>query len=279
MNNIEGNIFAIPSKGGFRAESEILLKQAGLNFRIQERELSCDMALSEVGDIRLGLIRPKDIVQMVAEREIPLGITSMDALEEFRLTKGRKSWDDVKVLLPLGIGLCRLVLAAPEERGFMTEEEMNDAAESGKFIKPRRGALEQFRGLTIATSYPNLTRRYFGEMEASLNYGDTFGSEKSMDFKLKEFSGSVEAAPALGLADAVSDLVETGKTLGANKLKEIETILESQGILITNLFNNKGDIKLVDVIRDRLFEVLLQRDNQDALRRKAQFEAYLASWR
>ena len=74
------------------------------------------------------------------------------------------------------------------------------------------------RGLRVATAYPVSTRKLLGE--------------RGLDVELVPVSGSVEAAPRLGLADAIVDLVSTGSTLSANGLRLIGTLLASQAVLI-----------------------------------------------
>lgn len=61
-----------------------------------------------------------------------------------------------------------------------------------------------------------------------------FLKEKGIEAEIHEISGSVEIAPGIGLADAICDLVSSGSTLFMNGLKEVETILQSQAVLIKN---------------------------------------------
>lgn len=96
----------------------------------------------------------------------------------------------------IGFGRCRLVLAAPE--GF-------DPFGAGQ--------------LRIATRYPEVTRRWI--------------AERGIDARVIRLGGSVEVAPALGLADAVVDIVETGSTLLANGLVPVEVLMESYAAVAT----------------------------------------------
>ncbi len=106
----------------------------------------------------------------------------------------------VNVLRTLGFAQCRLSLAVPR-----------DTVYPGTSF---------FAGKTIATSYPVLVNRFL--------------KENQLDATVVEISGSVEVAPGIGLADAIADLVSSGSTLLHNGLKEVETILESQAVLIAN---------------------------------------------
>jgi len=286
--NIKENILAIPSKDGLRYESLNLMKSGiAINFEYMlgsegVRNLTSEADLLVVEGERIkdlerftvALLRPIDIVKMVAAGEIPVGIAGMDTVEEYRLSWRGGSWNEnrVQTLLPLGIGRCRLVLAAPQESGFKTAQEFQETGTGNSMGIP---VLEQFDGRTIATSYPRLTSRYFIDAYGSSGT-DMMTPPK---FELREFSGSVEAAPALGLADAIADLVETGGTIEANGLREIDTIFESQAVLITNTQNKKGDDPFVDNVRDAIFRVLLNRGNPDAIARQQSFEAMIASFR
>jgi ATP phosphoribosyltransferase len=100
----------------------------------------------------------------------------------------------------LGFGKCRLSLAVPKNAPLQSLSDCN--------------------GKKIATGYPNLL--------------SAFLRAKSISASIHEISGSVEIAPKIGLADAICDLVSSGSTLFTNELKEIETILYSEAILISN---------------------------------------------
>ncbi|REJ77302.1 MAG: ATP phosphoribosyltransferase [Acidobacteria bacterium] len=114
--------------------------------------------------------------------------------ENVVLEKGFK----VETALRLGFGRCRLSLAAPKQ-----------------FAYEGTGDLE---GLRIATSYPKILSGFL--------------ERHSIDAEIHTISGSVEIAPSIGLADIVCDLVSSGSTLFTNGLKEIETVLESEALLI-----------------------------------------------
>ncbi len=104
----------------------------------------------------------------------------------------------VEQLLELGFGRCTLAVAVPDG---------SDAA-----------TVDDLSGLRVATTYPVSTRRLL--------------AERGIDVELVTISGSVEAAPRLGLADAIVDLVSTGSTLRANGLRRLGDLLASQAVLI-----------------------------------------------
>ncbi|OYU55346.1 MAG: ATP phosphoribosyltransferase [Chitinophagaceae bacterium BSSC1] len=107
----------------------------------------------------------------------------------------------VKVGEKLGFGKCRLCIAIRK----------GEAYTGPQFLDNKR----------IATSYPVLVKQYL--------------NKNQVNGEIHEISGSVEIAPGIGLADAICDLVSSGSTLFMNGLKEVETILESQAVLIQNL--------------------------------------------
>lgn len=107
---------------------------------------------------------------------------------------------DVQVVEQLGFGSCRLSLAIPKDEQYT--------------------GLDYFNGKRIATSYPKILCKYF--------------SVKGIEVKIEELGGSVEIATGIGLADGIFDIVSTGSTLIMNGLKEVEAIVKSQAVLITN---------------------------------------------
>lgn len=100
----------------------------------------------------------------------------------------------------LGFGKCRLSLAIPKNGSLRTAADLE--------------------GKRIATSYPVILGSYL--------------AEKKISATIHEISGSVEIAPRIGLADAICDLVSSGSTLFTNELKEIEVLLQSEAVLISN---------------------------------------------
>ena len=105
---------------------------------------------------------------------------------------------DVEQAMPLGFGACRLSLAVP-----------NAADYTGP---------DYFRGRRVATSYPNILRGYF--------------ARQGIEAEIHTIEGSVEIAPAVGLSDAIFDIVSSGGTLVSNGLREVETVLRSEAALI-----------------------------------------------
>lgn len=122
------------------------------------------------------------------------------------------------IIEQLGFGKCRLSLAIPKNENF------NGPA--------------SLQGKKIATSYPFLLQQYLDKNKVTA--------------EIHEISGSVEIAPGIGLADAVADLVSSGSTLFMNGLKEVETILKSQSVLIRNVNLSEEKLALIEKLLFRV---------------------------
>ncbi|MDM1503737.1 ATP phosphoribosyltransferase [Myroides marinus] len=129
---------------------------------------------------------------------------------------------EVNVLEYLGFGSCRLSLAVSKEVDYQ--------------------GIEYFEGKKIATSYPFVLEKYLKEK----------GVKASIEF----ISGSVEIAPSIGLANGVCDIVSSGSTLMSNGLKEVEKVLDSQAILISNKALDKEKQLLLEKLLFRIKSVL-----------------------
>ncbi len=117
----------------------------------------------------------------------------------------------VNIVIKLDYGYCSLSVAVPKESEITT--------------------ISQLKNTRIATSYPISTANYF--------------KNKQVAVELITINGSVEIAPALGMADAVADLVSTGSTLALNDLRLLAKIYDSQAVLITRKANIPEEKKLL----------------------------------
>lgn len=132
---------------------------------------------------------------------------------------------DVEIVERLGFGGCRISLAIPKA------EEYDGP--------------QYFNGKRIATSYPRILKRYL--------------AENGIDAKIEIITGSVEIAPAAGIADAIFDIVSSGGTLVSNGLKEVEKVFWSEAVLIAGPGLTEEDRKYLDEIRFRLDSVKVSR--------------------
>lgn len=180
---------AVQSKGRLYDETMMLLAEVGIRLNRGKRIL----LLSAKGfPVEVLFLRDDDIPESVANGVADVGIVGENEYVE----KGAKAL----LLRRLGFSKCRLSLAIPKEEDY--------------------DGVEWFEGKTIATSYPEILRRFLAERQVEAN--------------IHVISGSVEIAPGIGLADAIFDIVSSGSTLVSNQLKEVEVVLPCEALLIAH---------------------------------------------
>ncbi|RFF30033.1 ATP phosphoribosyltransferase [Wenzhouxiangella sediminis] len=192
MNRIQ---IAIQKSGRLADKSLNLLERSGLHFARSKDKL---FWYGRNLPVDLLLVRDDDIPRLLVEGVCQLGIVGENVAEE-KLLEARQGRPEVRLdsLGKLDFGHCQLKLAVPE-------------ASNAKSIA-------DLAGKRLATSYPQLTRRFL--------------DENGVDADIVMLNGAVEIAPSLGTADAIVDLVSTGTTLRANHLKAIEPVMASQAAL------------------------------------------------
>lgn len=129
-----------------------------------------------------------------------------------------ESGKDIEIVEKLGFGRCRLSLAVRRE------ESYEDTT--------------WFEGKRIATTYPRIVASYL--------------KEKGVSASIEKINGSVEIAPSIGLADGICDIVSTGSTLLSNGLKEVETIMRSEAVLVKH---KALEPRKADLLDDLLFRI------------------------
>jgi len=218
---------AVQKTGRLTDHSIDLLERCGLKLTRSKDQLIC---YGENMPIDLLLVRDDDIPGLVGEDVCDLGICGLNVVEEKRLTReseGRET--SFKQVFELDFGHCRLALAAPD---------------SVEYEGP--SSLENTR---IATSYVGLLNQFL--------------SNSGINAEAVYFSGAVEIAPKLGRAEYICDLVSTGGTLKANGLREVETLLDSEAVVIqTQKPLGAEKQALVDKILQRLDGVLQVRESK-----------------
>jgi len=201
---------AIQKSGRLSEKSLDILKRCGLSFARSKDKL---FWYGRDFPVDILLVRDDDIPRMLLDGVCELGIVGENIAREVMLERNSES--QLNCLRKLGFGHCRLSIAVPE--------------------KMEISGLAGLQGLRIATSYPALTRDLL--------------AREGVTTSIVELSGSVEIAPGLGTADAISDLVSTGTTLRANHLRELEVLYESQAAL----YGRVNDISAEkQVLLDRL---------------------------
>lgn len=216
MNNSRVRL-AIQKSGRLSIDSQNLLKKCGIKINLQTSSL---IAFAENMPIDIMLVRDDDIPGLIMDGVVDLGIIGSNVLKEKCLTR-LLSGEPISysILQNLDFGMCRLSLSVP--------------------LDMKYSGISCLKNSRIATSYPNLLKKYF--------------DKKNIFFKPFVLNGSVEVAYNSGLADAICDLVSTGATLEANGLREVETIYNSRACLIAR------EEKYMDFKKKQFINKLLNR--------------------
>lgn len=186
-------ILAVP-KGRILAELGPLLGRAGIAPAADYVDEDSRRLRFETNHPGLDVVRvrPFDVATFVAHGAAHIGVCGADVLMEF-------DYDQIYAPLDLGIGRCRVSVAAP------AGEAMDAAALSR---------------VTVATKYPAIARRHY--------------ARRGIQAEVVHLNGAMELAPSLGLSRVIVDLVQTGSTLKANGLVETEVIAQVTSRLIVN---------------------------------------------
>ncbi len=209
-------VLALPN-GRILAEVLPMLARAGIVPEPAFADPGARQLRFATSDAAIDIVRTRafDVATYVAFGAAHVGVAGSDVLMEF-------DYDEIYAPLDLGIGRCRVAVAAP-------------ADEVGR-DDPRR-----WSHVVVATKYPNIARRYF--------------AARGVQAECIRLSGAIELAPALGLCTRIVDLVSTGATLKANGLVEIERIADITSRLIVNRAALKTRHREIAPWIDRLAEV------------------------
>ena len=188
-------ILAVP-KGRILEQLMPIFKTVGLQLEAAFFDVSDRRLRFTTNSVEVDVIRVRsfDVATFLAYGAAHIGIAGSDVLAEF---------DHPEIYAPvdLGIGHCRMVVACPAELA-----ERDD---------PRK-----WSHVRVATKYPHLTKAYF--------------SARGVQAECIKLNGAMELAPSMGLSRRIVDLVETGSTLRANGLVELETISKVSTRLAVN---------------------------------------------
>lgn len=179
---------ALPNKGRLADEARELFADAGLPV-IGRGDRALTAAVGD--EFSAVFVRSRDIPELVADGAADVGITGWDLVEE----SGRC----LTSRLDLEFGRCRLAVAATEDSGIASIDELPD-------------------GTRVATSFARIAERFF--------------QSAGRNVTIVPVSGAAEIAPHVGIADVIVDLVSTGWTLRVNGLREIATVLTSSAHLV-----------------------------------------------
>ena len=206
---------AVQSKGRLYDDTMNLLAEADIKVSSGRRTL-----LVQAGNFPLEVLylRDDDIPQSVASGVADIGVVGENEFLERE--------EDADVVSRLGFSKCRLSLAIPKEIDY-------------------RG-VNWFNGKKIATSYPNILKRFL--------------SEHDIEAEIHVITGSVEISPGIGLADAIFDIVSSGSTLVSNNLREVEVVMQSEALLIGNKHLSR---EKRETLEEMLFRFKAVKDAED----------------
>ena len=169
---------------------------------------------NEEKGVRYFWVKPTDVTKYVERGAADIGIAGKDILLEYE--------PDVYELLDLGMGKCRMAVAAP--KGYHRNPE---------------------RTLRVATKFPNIARNFY--------------AKENRDIDIIKLHGSIELAPIVGLSDVIVDIVETGKTLMENDLAVVETVVPISARMIANKASFGFKAEEIEQVRDALQEILREK--------------------
>ncbi|KAI0783478.1 hypothetical protein C8Q75DRAFT_435468 [Abortiporus biennis] len=240
-------LFAIPKKGRLHEKCLELLSGADIQFRRHHRLDVCLVKNHPIAlyvkiwicvqhsvpnlllfpldfDIRV-FLPASDIPSFVGKGNVDLGITGHDVILEAKMQ------DHVEEVLRLGFGKCALQVQVPEAGPIKSVEDLG--------------------GKRIVTSFEVLAGEYFKTLDEKLQLTGDAAT------KIEYVGGSVEAACALGLADGIVDLVESGDTMRAAGLHAISTLLETEAVLIKSSVQKHPSLEpLIKLITSRVAGVV-----------------------
>ena len=182
---------AVPNKGRLHDRTIELLLKSGLDLGEDWGRRLYVTAKNQ--DIEILFVRAQDIPRFIAIGSVDLGITGQDQIADSGFV--------LKEVLELEFGHCRLSVAVPEQSNIRTVDDIKD-------------------GCRVATSFPNVTKRFF--------------DSKGKNVEIVNVSGAAELMPYIGVSDIIVDLVSSGATLKTNRLMEIETLVTSQAVMVTS---------------------------------------------
>ncbi len=206
---------AVQSKGRLFDDTMNLLSEADIKVSASKRTL---LVQSSNFPLEVLYLRDDDIPQSVASGVADIGIVGENEFVE----RG----ENAQIIDRLGFSKCRLSLAIPKEINYP--------------------GLQWFNGKKIATSYPNILRKFM--------------KKNGIEADIHVITGSVEISPGIGLADGIFDIVSSGSTLVSNNLAEVEVVMKSEALLIGNW---KMDERKHQILNEMLFRFEAVRSAQD----------------
>ncbi|MCR5653911.1 MAG: ATP phosphoribosyltransferase [Ruminococcus sp.] len=208
------------TKGRLEKKTIELFEELGYNCdEVHNKGRKLIMTVGD-GEFEVVLAKAADVITYVEHGVCDLGVVGKDTI----LENGSSFYE----LLDLGFGKCRFALAGKKNVDFY----------------------HGYGSKTVATKYPNVTRKFF--------------ESKNMDVQVIKIEGSVELAPLVGLSDGIVDIVETGSTLKANHLEVKEYVTDISARLIANTASLKLRKKEIEELVSKMEAVTLNDNNSNS---------------
>ena len=212
---------AVQSKGRLYDETMSFLSESDIKLSAtKQRTLLVE---STNFPLEVLYLRDDDIPQTVASGVADIGIVGENEFVE----RG----EDAVIIKRLGFSKCRLSLAIPKDADYT--------------------GVQWFEGKKIATSYPNILKRFL--------------AENGVNASIHVINGSVEISPGIGLSDAIFDIVSSGSTLVSNRLREVEVVMKSEALLIGNKAISAEKQEVLDELLFRMNAVKVAEDKKYVL--------------
>ena len=212
---------AVQSKGRLYDETMSFLSESDIKLSAtKQRTLLVE---STNFPLEVLYLRDDDIPQTVASGVADIGIVGENEFVE----RG----EDAVIIKRLGFSKCRLSLAIPKDADYT--------------------GVQWFEGKKIATSYPNILKRFL--------------AENGVNASIHVINGSVEISPGIGLSDAIFDIVSSGSTLVSNRLREVEVVMKSEALLIGHKAISSEKQEVLDELLFRMNAVKVAEDKKYVL--------------
>ncbi|MBQ9883353.1 MAG: ATP phosphoribosyltransferase [Bacteroidales bacterium] len=212
---------AVQSKGRLYDETMSFLSESDIKLSAtKQRTLLVE---STNFPLEVLYLRDDDIPQTVASGVADIGIVGENEFVE----RG----EDAVIIKRLGFSKCRLSLAIPKDADYT--------------------GVQWFEGKKIATSYPNILKRFL--------------AENGVNASIHVINGSVEISPGIGLSDAIFDIVSSGSTLVSNRLREVEVVMKSEALLIGHKAISAEKQEVLDELLFRMNAVKVAEDKKYVL--------------
>ncbi len=209
-----------------------LLKDCQLNV-VKPNPRQYVAEILQMPNVEVWFQRATDVVRKLTYGDVDIGFVGHDMVAEI----GDGNEELLIIHDKLGYGKCHLALGVPATGKFSAVNTVDDLKNMGWSAE---------KPLRVVTGYHNIARKYFERIGMPASHVELLSAD-----------GALEAAPAMGCADIILDLVSTGVTLRENNLKELEggKIMSSEGVLVVNktsLLNRPGMLELVHELIERL---------------------------